>query len=82
MKITIRTKYIPATETKGSKILAIGMGKQKTIPYPYHLSGSAVFIKAAQAWVDFHLSRQGWANTSHFKIERLCTSKGIFFTIK
>lgn len=82
MKITIRTKYIPATDTKGAKILATGMGKQKSIPYPYELSGEHVHRKAAQAWVDFHLSRQGWANTSHIKIETLHTLQGYVHTIK
>lgn len=82
MKIKIRTKYIPATDTKGAKILAVGIGKQKSIPYPYELSGEAVHIKAAQAWVDFHLSSQGWGNTSHIKIETLYTHKGYVHTIK
>ena len=82
MKITIRTKYIPATDTKGAKILAYGMGKQKSIPYPYELSGEHVHRKAAQAWVDFHLSRQGWSNPSHIKIETLYTPKGYVHTIK
>jgi hypothetical protein len=82
MKITLRTKYIPVTDTKGAKILATGMGKQKSIPYPYELSGEAVHIKAAQAWVDFHLSRQGWGNTSHIKIETLHTPRGYVHTIK
>lgn len=78
----IRTKYIPATNTHGSKIVAYGYGKQKTIPYPHELSGEHVHRKAAQAWVDFHLSRQGWGNTSHIKIETLYTPKGYVHTIK
>lgn len=82
MKITIRTKYIPATDTTGAKILATGIGKQKSIPYPYELSGENVHKKAAQAWVDFHLSRQGWADTSHIKIETHYTPKGYVHTIK
>ena len=81
MKITLRTKYIPATDTKGAKILAYGMGKQKSIPYPYELSGEAVHIKAAKAWVDWHMTRQGWCETSKY-IETLYTPKGYVHTIK
>jgi hypothetical protein len=69
MKTKIRTKYVAATNTRGAKIVAYGYGKQKSIPYPYELSGEHVHRKAAKAWVDWHISRNGWADTSKITIE-------------
>lgn len=43
----IRTKYIPATDTAGSRIRATGGGRSCSIPYPYELSGEAVHRAAA-----------------------------------
>jgi hypothetical protein len=69
MQILIRTKYIPATDTTGAKVKATFGGKTKSIPYPYELSGEAVHKKAAWAWVEHHLTRQGWDDPSRFKLE-------------
>jgi hypothetical protein len=44
----IKTKYIPATDTAGSKIRATGGGRSCSIPYPYELSGEAVHRAAAE----------------------------------
>jgi hypothetical protein len=69
MLILIRTKYIPATDTTGSRIKATFGGKTKSISYPYELSGGEVHRKAAQAWIEHHMSRNGWENTSRFKLK-------------
>lgn len=46
----IRTKYMGPTNTRGSKIKASDeAGNSITIPYPYELSGEAVYAKAAIA---------------------------------
>jgi len=47
-KMKIRTKYIPATDTAGSKIRATGGGRSCSIPYPYELSGESVHRAAAE----------------------------------
>ena len=49
---TIITKYLPATNTKGSRIKATCNRGSCTIPYPYELSGDAVHNAAAQALVN------------------------------
>ena len=82
MKTKIRTKYVAATNTHGAKIVAYGYGKQKSIPYPYELSGEHVHRKAVQAWVDWHISRNGWADTSKIIIETHYTEKGYIHAIK
>jgi hypothetical protein len=77
----IRAKYTPATDTTGARIIAKCNGKQKSIPYPYELSGEAVHRKAAQAWIDHHMSRNGWENTSRFKLATHYKGGNWFFEI-
>jgi hypothetical protein len=43
----IKTKYLPATNFKGSRIKASCEAGSITIPYPYELSGDKVHIFAA-----------------------------------
>jgi hypothetical protein len=53
----IITKYLPATNTRGSRIKAMAEGvKSLSIPYPHELSGEEVFKAAAVALC----KRQGW----------------------
>ncbi len=47
--IAIETKYLGATNTRGSRIKASGNGNTITIPYPHELSGAACHAKAAVA---------------------------------
>jgi hypothetical protein len=68
MQIIIRTKYIPPTDTVGAKIRATFGGKTKSISYPYELSGEAVHKKAAWAWVEKHMTRQGWDDPTRFTL--------------
>ena len=46
---TITTKYLSATNTKGSRIKAISEVNSITIPYDYSLSNGDVYWKAAEA---------------------------------
>lgn len=44
----IQTRYMPATNTRGSRIKASAEGvKSLSIPYPHELSGAAVHAAAA-----------------------------------
>ncbi len=53
----IQTKYLPATNTLGSRVKAWAEGGNAvTIPYPHELSGAEVHRAAAQALVD----KLGW----------------------
>ena len=52
----IQTRYLPATDTRGSRIKAWAEAGSITIPYPHELSGQAVYRKAAQALAD----KFGW----------------------
>jgi hypothetical protein len=65
----IRTKIIPATDTTGTRVRAACNGRTKSIPYPYELSGEEVHRKAAQSWIDWHMSRNDWADTSCYKLK-------------
>jgi hypothetical protein len=65
----IKTHYKGATDTQGARIIAKCYGRQKSIPYPYELSGEDVHRKAAQAWVDHHMSQNGWGDTARFKLK-------------
>jgi len=53
----IRTKYIPATESKGSRIKASAYAGSLYIPYPHELSGQAVYRAAAEALA----AKMGWS---------------------
>ena len=59
--IAIYTKYVPATNTRGSRIQAydIPMGQDKrrtvSIPYPYELSGELVHFEAVKLFAEKHL---------------------------
>lgn len=47
---TITTKYIPASNRRGSRIKAdAGMNRTVTISYPHELSGEAAHLEAALA---------------------------------
>ena len=48
----IQTRYLPATDTRGSRIKAWCEAGSVTIGYPHELSGQAVYRKAAQALAD------------------------------
>jgi hypothetical protein len=69
----IRTRFKGATDTTGAKIVATGLGRQKSICYPYELSGSETHRKCALEWVIKHLSRNGWGDTSRFDVRILKT---------
>ena len=45
----IQTKYLPATNTRGSRIKATCAAGSVTIGYPHELSGQAVHRAAAEA---------------------------------
>ena len=47
----IITKYLSATNSRGSRIKATCSSGSVTIPYPYELSGQAVHRAAAEALV-------------------------------
>jgi hypothetical protein len=48
--IAIQTKYLPPTNTKGSRIKAWTVGGHSaTIPYPHHLSGEKCHFAAVKA---------------------------------
>ncbi len=56
----IITKYLPATNSRGSRIKASAEGVPSlTIPYPHELSGAAVHAAAAVALC----RRMGWGGT-------------------
>jgi len=50
------TKYIPATDTRGSRIMAKSGLKTASIPYPHELSGEECHKAAAVALCNRH----GW----------------------
>jgi len=73
MDIKIKTTFKGATDFKGARIFAKCNGRQASIHYPYELSGSNTHEKAAQTWIEKHMSRNGWEDISHFKLRILNT---------
>ncbi len=57
----IITKYLPCTNSKGSRIKAQCAAGSITIDYPHELSGQAVYRKAAEALV----AKLGWSNANY-----------------
>jgi hypothetical protein len=47
----IFTKFLPATDYSGARVLAFDSGHRISIPYPHELSGEAVHRAAAKAFV-------------------------------
>ena len=47
----IRTRYLPPTNTRGSKIKASCRAGSITIPYPHELSGADVHVQALEALI-------------------------------
>ena len=52
--LAITTKYIPATNTRGSRIKAQADKFTVTIPYPYDLNGHEVHFRAVAALIEKH----------------------------
>jgi hypothetical protein len=69
--IAIETKYIPATNTKGSRIKAFtSSGLSFTIPYPYGLSDEKAHFAAVKAMVaakgyDWYLGGMRYGGTKN-----------------
>ena len=59
--ISIQTKYIPATHTKGSRIKAYtSSGFTATIPYPHAESYELAHFEAVKALVAKHQLEHPW----------------------
>lgn len=52
MSQSIITKYLPATNTRGSRIKATSWMGSVTIPYPHQFSSTEAHQEAAQALLD------------------------------
>ena len=57
----IKTKYLPATNNRGSRIKATCDAGSVTIPYPHELSGQASHRAAAEAL----LVKLGWNDSNY-----------------
>jgi hypothetical protein len=72
----IITKYLPSTNTRGSRIKATAEGLPSlTIPYPYELSGEACHRLAAET-----LATKYWSNTE-LRSGSMPDGKGYAFVI-
>ena len=52
--VIIKTKYLSATNTRGSRIAAEANGWKVSIPYPHELSGEMVHYEAVKALIEKH----------------------------
>ena len=53
MTLTLATKYMPATNTRGARIkVTPAIGKTFSIPYPYELSGQCCHGAAVREWLN------------------------------
>jgi len=58
----IETKYLPATNTRGSRIKATSAsGLSVTVPYPHELSGMECHWEAARALI----AKLGWGGAEY-----------------
>lgn len=60
----IETKYLSATNSRGSRIKASCAAGSVTIPYPHELSGQAVYRLAAETLV----KKLGWNHPNYGKL--------------
>ena len=63
--VIIKTKTLPATNTRGTRIKASANGFTATIPYPHEFSGVECHYKAVKALVeqnklDWDISNMGY----------------------
>ena len=75
--VIIKTKYLSATNTRGSRIKAEANGFTVSIPYDYALSDEKLHFKAVQALVakhnlDWDVSNMGYGSDN----------SGYYFTFK
>ena len=68
----IQTRYLGATNTRGSRIKASCAAGSITIVYPHELSGQAVHRKAAEALV----SKLGWVDPHYGGLLGGCLPNG------
>lgn len=68
----IHTKYLPATNSRGSRIKATCAAGSVTIGYPHELSGQAVHRAAAQALAD----KMGWTSPGYGPLLGGCLPDG------
>ena len=74
---TIVTKYLPATNTRGSRIKASCKRGSCTIPYPYELSGDDLHNAAAQALVDRFVAEDNIVEGNYWARPRIVASNGV-----
>ena len=68
----IQTKYLSATNSRGSRIKAFCAAGSLTIPYPHELSGQAVHRKAAEALA----AKLGWTEPHYPALLGGCLPNG------
>ena len=70
----IQTKFLPATNTRGSRIKATCAAGSITIGYPHELSGQAVHRAAAEALA----SKLGWTSPYYGQLLGGCLPDGSY----
>ena len=68
----IQTKFLPCTNTKGSRIKAFCAAGSLTISYPHELSGQACHRKAAEALA----VKLGWGDAIYRELLGGCLPNG------
>jgi len=68
--VIIKTKYLGATNSRGSRIKAEANGWSATIPYPHHLSYEFAHFEAVKALVkkhnlDWDITNMGYGSDNH-----------------
>ena len=70
----IHVKYLPCTDTKGSRIKAMCAAGSLTIAYPHGLSGQAVYRAAAEALAQ----KLGWTGQHYGELRGGCLPDGTY----
>ena len=70
----IHVKYLPCTNTRGSRIKATCAAGSLAISYPYELSGQAVYRAAAEALAQ----KLGWTGHYYGDLHGGCLPDGTY----
>ncbi len=86
MTLAIHTRYLPATDTRGARIIAtarrVNRITRAAIPYPHELSGVDCYAQAAKTLMESKLGfTRDWPDTSLRYCGETLDGKGYVFSV-
>jgi hypothetical protein len=90
-RAAIVAKYLPATNTRGSRIQVKSQRSRRSYPYPYELSGDEVFKSAVAEYLGEILREDvreygehaiGWGTLADYSAGQIPTGEYVFVSNK